>query len=290
MKILYVNTGTHGKNHYALMNYKNIEFTVICSTNDVDNYDLTQYDCVLSPNMPINVSKYPNTKFIFGPHFSVFPDDKLTSIKGQNSVYNLLSEWVVKIWSEPYYSLNLTLVRIPFGVDTNKFNKIKPNINRNEVFVYFKNRNTNDLETIKLFLNSKKINFRVFSYHNRYCENEYLEYLQNSKYGIWVGGHESQGFGLQEALSCDVPLLVWNVKSMNQEYGSSYEDIPATTLSYWDERCGEFFYDINELENMYDKFTKNIEYYKPREFILENLSMEVCENKLIEAINNITII
>jgi hypothetical protein len=290
MKILYVNTGTHGKNHYALMNYKNIEFTVIYSTNDVDNYDLTQYDCVLSPNMPINVSKYPNTKFIFGPHFSVFPEkNKMEIIYGDNVVYIQPSDWVRDLWINNFLCKN-KIKTIPFGVDTNKFNKVKNNNEKNKVFVYFKNRSPSELESITNFLYSKNIKYELFSYHNRYSEGDYLNYLQNSKYGIWVGGHESQGFGLQEALSCDVPLLVWNVKSMNQEYGSSYQDIPATTLSYWDERCGEFFYDINELENMYDKFTKNIEYYKPREFILENLSMEVCENKLIEAINNITII
>jgi hypothetical protein len=36
-----------------------------------------------------------------------------------------------------------------------------------------------------------------------------------------------------------------------------------------------------------NKLITNIEDYKPRDFILENLSMEVCENKLIETINNL---
>jgi hypothetical protein len=280
----------HDKNHHALMNYKNIEFTTIYSVDEVERYDLSQYDCILSPHMPIDVSKYPSTKFIFGPHFSVFPDDKLNTIKGNNSVYNNLSDWVVDLWYRFPLTLNLKILTLPFGVDTAKFNKVKHINERNEVFVYFKNRSPDELEVIKHFLNSKNINYRIFSYHNRYNESDYLNCLQNSKYGIWVGGHESQGFGLQEALSCDVPLLVWNVKSMNQEYNSNYEDIPATSVSYWDERCGEIFYDISELEKVYDKFTKNIENYKPREFILENLSMEVCENKLIETINNINCI
>lgn len=290
MKILYVKTWMHDKNHHALMNYKNIEFTTIYSVDEVERYDLSQYDCVLSPHMPIDVSKYPSTKFIFGPHFSVFPDDKLNTIKGNNSIYNNLSDWVVDLWYRFPLTSNLKIIALPFGVDTAKFNKVKHINDRNEVFVYFKNRSPSELETVQNFLNSKNINYRIFSYHNRYHENDYLNYLQNSKYGIWVGGHESQGFGLQEALSCDVPLLVWNVKSMKQEYGSTYEDIPATTAPYWDERCGEVFYDISCLEKVYDKFTKNIENYKPREFILENLSMEVCENKLIETINNINCI
>lgn len=285
MKILYVKTWMHGKNHHALMNYKNIEFTTIYSLDEVENYDLSHYDCVVSPHMPINVSRYPNTKFIFGPHFSVFPEKhQIETIRGDNAMYIQPSDWARDVWVNNCFCNN-RIKSLPFGVDTNKFNKIKPINERNEVFVYFKNRSPSDFEYIKNFLYSKNINYKIFSYHNRYNESDYLNCLQNSKYGIWVGGHESQGFGLQEALSCDVPLLVWSVKSMNQEYGSNYEDIPATTVPYWDERCGEVFYNISDLENTYDKFISNIEHYKPDEFILENLSMEVCENKLIETIN-----
>jgi len=205
-------------------------------------------------------------------------------IYGDNVVYIQPSDWARDVWVNNCFCNN-RIKSLPFGVDTNKFNKIKPINERNEVFVYFKNRSPSDLEYIKNFLYSKNINYKIFSYHNRYNENEYLNCLQNAKYGIWVGGHESQGFGLQEALSCDVPLLVWSVKSMNQEYGSTYEDIPATTVSYWDERCGEVFYNISDLENTYNKFINNIEHFEPREFILENLSMEVCEIKLIETVN-----
>ena len=39
-------------------------------------------------------------------------------------------------------------------------------------------------------------------------------------------------------------------------------------------------------EVTYNKFIENINNYKPREFILENLSFDVCENKLINLINN----
>ena len=73
---------------------------------------------------------------------------------------------------------------------------------------------------------------------------------------------------------------------MNQEYGSTYSNLPATTTSYWDNKCGELFYNVNEFEVTYNKFIENINNYKPREFILENLSVDVCETKLIDFINN----
>jgi hypothetical protein len=287
MKILYIKTWMHDKNHNSLMNYKNIEFTIIYSINELINHDVSRYDCIISPSAPVDVSKYQNTKFIFGPHFSVFPDNKINIIKGKNSVYNCLSKWVVRLWKDSPLSSNLNFIDLPFGVDTNKFNKTKSCNNKSEIFIYFKDRSPYELEIITNFLNAKNLNYKIFSYKNRYQENDYLTFLQNSKYGIWIGRHESQGFALQEALSCDVPLLVWDVQSMNQEHNSNYADIPATTIPYWDERCGEFFYHICDVENIYNKFINNIEHYKPREFILENLSMEICEKKLIETINDI---
>ena len=73
---------------------------------------------------------------------------------------------------------------------------------------------------------------------------------------------------------------------MNQEYGSNYTNISATTIPYWDERCGEYFYDVNELDNIFDKFISKLNNYKPREYILENLTFEKCEEKLINIYKN----
>jgi glycosyltransferase involved in cell wall biosynthesis len=155
------------------------------------------------------------------------------------------------------------------------------------VFVYFKRRKPDELNAILNLLQSKNIEFRLFDYVSRYSEEEYITYLQNSKYGIWLDAHESQGFALEEALSCNVPLLVWNVTSMNQEEGANYNDIPASTIPYWDERCGEYFYNANELENSFNKFLSKIDTYKPRDYVLENLSFSVCEEKLVNMIENI---
>ena len=69
---------------------------------------------------------------------------------------------------------------------------------------------------LKVSLKNKNIKFEVFDYLNKYPEKKYLKYLQKAKYGIILDAHESQGFAIEEALSCNVPLLVWNVKHMSQ--------------------------------------------------------------------------
>jgi len=44
---------------------------------------------------------------------------------------------------------------------------------------------------------------------------------------------------------------------MNQEYMSTYNDIPGTTIPYWDERCGEYFYNI-DIEEKFNLFLNKI--------------------------------
>lgn len=278
----------HDKNNNALMNYRDISYFIIENENILNTIDLKQFDCVYSPSFPINVSRYPNTKFLFGPHFSVFPESQhMEIIKGKNSIYIQPSEWAKNLWLFHPFCRNIRLETLPFGVDTIKFSPCKPISERINVFIYYKSRNPDELNKLCLFLKNIGINPKIFNYLTKYNEKDYLNCLHNAKFGVWVGRHESQGFALQEALSCNVPLLVWDVKSMNQEYGYNYEDIPATTIPYWDNRCGEYFTDINNLHDTFNKFIDNLQNYKPREYILENLSIEKCSEKFINIVNNI---
>ena len=288
MKILFIRSSTHIKNFNFIKKCKIISFYIVDSINIINNINLNTFDAVFSPCEIIDVSKYPNTKFIFGPHCCLFPHEKnLEIVKGKNSIYIQPSNWPIYFWKCcDIKTTELNLMPFAFGVDTERFVNTKDIQNRNQVFIYFKHRNPNELHYLENFLKRKNISYRIFSYVNRYNENDYLNYLQNSKYGIWLDAHESQGFALEEALSCNVPLLVWNVTSMNQEHGSRYKNIPATTIPYWDETCGEFFYNGNELNDTFEKFISKLDIYKPRDFILNNLSIDICENNLIDLVNN----
>ena len=126
--------------------------------------------------------------------------------------------------------------------------------------------------------------YRVFDYVNQYSEQEYLSYLQTCKFGIWIDAHESQGFALEEALSCNVPLLVWNVLSLNQEENSNYPNIPATTIPYWSDSCGEVFYHFCEFDYVFRIFMSRLHTYNPRDYIVNHLSIAKCEEKFVELV------
>ena len=289
MKLLFIKSTIHGKNLNFILNCKKIDVRMINHVNEIHDYNLNEYDAVYSPcdTLNLDIYQYPNTRFLFGPHFSVFPNEKnLNLIKGTNSVYIQPSEWAKQSWYSYNNTTNdLKIVPFAFGVDTEKFNASYSN-EKTKVFVYYKHRNPNELHKIENFLNNRSIQYKIFHY-GHYNEQDYISYLRECKYGVWVGAHESQGFALEEALSSNVPLFVWNISSMNQEHGYNYQDCPATTIPYWDERCGEYFYNINEIEDKFNLFLSKLETYRPREYVVENLSIEVREKALIELIESI---
>lgn len=276
---IYFSSWIHPKNMLALQKYTKIKLIT-------DKTDIDKCQVIYLPSGVMDTTEYPDKLYIFGPHFSVFPNQHFYNImNAKNAIYIQPSQWCKQVWVEMSGCSQDFIQVLPFGVDTETFNERQPTHDRKEVFVYFKNRDPRELFYLTEYLKKKDINFKLFSYDAKYDEQEYLNCLQNSKYGIVLDRHESQGFAIEEALSCNVPLLVWNVRSMNQEYGQNYPNIAATTIPYWDYRCGEFFYDAEDLEATFEKFVSKLHTYKPREYIMENLSIEKCEEKLLNLIH-----
>lgn len=277
MKPILITDNLHHKNRHGLvlmLNKHNIPYK-FGSINDIN-----EYEYIYSPNQPININKYPNKKFLFGPHFSVFPDNKLHYLNNQykNAYYIQPSQWAADVWINKGAEKYLPIKPFAFPVDTQRFQP--NNSERTEVFLYHKRRHPTELEHIQNFLKSKNIKFHLFDYIKRYDEQHYINVLQKAKYGIILDAHESQGFAIEEALSCNVPLLVWNTRFMSQEYGGNYENISCSSIAYWNNQCGEYFYDANQLESTYNTFISKLDYYQPREYIIENLSIEPCFKRL----------
>lgn len=279
MKLLCVWQQFHHKNMNALLSYKSITCTVVSSIDKCP--DLSQYDVVYSPGITISVANYPNTKFIFGPHFAPFPGEhEIGPIRGPNSCFILPSQWVIDMWKAYSITCNLNMIAMPFGVDTDQFAPV--DCHKENVFIYMKHRSPEDLQFVEHMLSILGISYSVF-YYSRYHEVDYIEFLKTAKYGIWLGAHESQGFALEEALSMNVPLFVWGIRTLNQEYMSSYPPVPATTIPYWDSSCGEVIYEKDEFLPMFSKFLEG--HYSPREFVVNHLSRDVCDNRFLQLCN-----
>lgn len=226
-------------------------------------------------------------KIVYGPHNFVLPKAPWLSADWSatpHSYYNCLSEWNKKICemcakpesSVPYRSL-------PFPVDTEEFKPCSA-IKTVDCLVYAKHRSPEDVGYALSCIKAAGLTF-LFVPYGAYKEEEYKEMLKAARFGIWIGCHESQGFALGEALSCGVPLLVWDVSRMGEEWNKDKENyeyqgalgqIPATSIPYWDSRCGYVAANREEFSLAIDLMKASYPYFRPREFVLETLSAKAC--------------
>lgn len=266
-----INIITQGIHHKVKKNL--IKGFDLCKIKYVLDEPIDKTDYIYSPGTYFNPKNYPKKRFIFGPSFDFSKTYDFENIK--NAVYIQPSQQSINIRKALGFK-KLEYISFPVGVDTYDF---KPDNNiKTEVFLYIKGRNPKDIEKIVNFLKEKNINYHKFVYGN-YKEQDYKKFLISSKYGIWVGKQESQGLALQEALSCNVPLLIWDVSKRGDEYPLSVDkikvkDMQSTSAPYWDNTCGEKFTNFDDIGNVFEKFTKNLQKYKPRDFILKNLTLE----------------
>ena len=294
MKFLCLDTYIHHKNKigFILMcQAKNIDYLISKSQADFDK----DWDLVFIPSEYIDPRYFPYAKAImYGPHSFIFVNGvwrKNVLAFPSNCFYNVLCNWV-KDLQEEFGGLSMVTKPIPFAVDVEKF-KPKNQTKIYDCFVYFKRRHTDDLNYIISILNKKNLSYKVIVY-GKYNEEDYIEILNSSKFGIWIGCHESQGFALEEALSCDVPLLVFNCTSMFQEYNEKNEIcyknelghffLKATSVPYWDERCGLTFTKQEEFIPNLDRLLAEYTKFHPRDYIEKTLSPMACVDRLIKEI------
>ena len=107
----------HHKNIHGIkqiLNYLNLKYEFSNNLNNINN----NCDIIYSPSNPINELYVKNKKIIYGPHFSVFPDNKLKQIsQNQKAIYIQPSEWAKNVWTS-FYKTNIPIHVFSFPVNT----------------------------------------------------------------------------------------------------------------------------------------------------------------------------
>ena len=296
--VAYKLKDTHPKNSHA---FKQLCTDLGHSYSEINELkDLDQdTDLIWSPMIMFDPRNIPEkTKILFGPQFFIFPNPSHPlfsfDLRGK-AVYTSLSPWVKTLYEEFIQGQRIPFVPCPFPIDTKTFEPkpLKKNI---DVLIYFKGRYNKFVDKLKDILSIYPINIQ-FIKCGKYEESHYIDLLNRSKLCLWVGRHESQGFAFQECLSMNVPILCYDVQTMYEESDSNGRDkfcypeykgkknLFATAASYWSPKCGEKTHNINEIPELIIKMLDSLDSYKPREFILENLSSEACWTSLKNALN-----
>ncbi len=293
MKILQYPADCHKKNWESIQRMCAQKNIVLEQTNDRRRLEQRDYDILWLPMFWVSPDELPGQKVLMGPHHFTFPDKSKGDICGEpNSewssrcVYTTLSTWVKELYHEFTESTTIPLCCLPFGVKELPKRQISECIY--DCVVYTKHRDASDISFIESTLVKKGMEFCKFSYGS-YKDEEYQNALQKTKFVIWLGSHESQGFAFQECLARNIPILVCDATDLYTETFRYYEEykgkklLKSTTASWWDDRCGIRITALDAFPNALIRMKHTYSSFSPQDFIRENLSDKVCMERILKA-------
>ncbi len=185
----------------------------------------------------------------------------------------------------------------PVGIDTDLWHPSEAAQKSVDILLYDKVRWEHDryeailIGPIREMLKKRGYSFREMRY-GFYREEEFHAALDQSRAMIFLCEHETQGIAYQQALSCNVPIFTWD-RGGNWQDPEYYPDkvnfAPVTSVPYWDERCGRKFENVAGFSANWNGFWDDVEgkRFRAREYILENLTLEICAHRYVELANNV---
>jgi hypothetical protein len=220
-------------------------------------------------------------KLIAGPIQVETPDDSNGIIKSKYiDLFLAISEWIRVFYIDMAPELSDHIDVWTVGVDTEYWKpKKQENISKN-ILLYHKRPIKRMFNECKKILENNGYNTEVL-YYGKYTVEEYREALNRNSFVVHFVEQESQGICMAEAWSMDTPTIVWNpgyfiFNNGRNEYSSSS---PYMTL-----KTGLFFRDYTDFETIVKNSLTN-ENFSPREWVIKNMSDEICAKRLLEIIN-----
>lgn len=108
-------------------------------------------------------------------------------------------------------------------------------------------------------------------------EAAYHEMLSQSRAMLYLSENETQGFAYNEAMSMNVPILAWDIGKWcdPMRFDLGRENAKASSVPYFDSRCGMKFRGVADFEVTLDMFFEKLGSgeFHPREYVLENLRL-----------------
>ena len=234
---------------------------------------LVQYDATAHEKH----SKIEQDTTIIGPQVWLFDGYGQFLIENQNYYKKIIapSQWVKDKFINKFSLPEDKVAVWPVGIE--EFDNIRePNY---DCLIYFKRRNQSELDAVKKFLVGNDLSYRMVEY-GTYGEDGFKQLVNSAKFCFLINGTESQGIAVQEIMSMGVPIIAWDIKEWLDQ-GEAYR-VPATSIPYWDKRCGEVFFIIDDLEVTFSKFYATLDQYDPKAFIKDNLSFECSVKTLLD--------
>ncbi|MBF0420165.1 MAG: hypothetical protein HQL78_08375 [Magnetococcales bacterium] len=221
-------------------------------------------------------------KLFAGPNIVVFSTEA-NSILASPEIDGVVNhcDFACEFWAYDHPRLRDRCFRWPAGVDIHYWQP-DPTVNRDHILIFDKRREEDDADRVKPYVEylrgqGLQVEVLVRCGKQGYTQNQYRALLQRSSLMLgFTVGSESQGIAWAESWSTDVPTLI--LKNTSNVYQGRRFD--CSTAPYLCSQSGLFFDDLEDFKNQFNYWATHREQFTPRAWILENMSDEVCADRL----------
>lgn len=228
---------------------------------------------------------------VAGPALMTHPSEWPTFCEDYPAVFYLQpSEWCRALFARFFGDRVLAW---PVGIDTVSWALIDARDKEFDFLIYDKIMWRRDetvprlLEPIRSELRRRKLAVTEIRY-GQYTEQQYRQALRQSRSMLFLCEHESQGLAYQECLASGVPILAWDQGRWldPNRFTWGTPDVAATSVPYFDGRCGLRFKDFEDFPGRLEEFLDRRTVFSPRDYILDNLTIEKCSSHFMHILND----
>tara|TARA_Y100001968_G_scaffold242284_1_gene225913 strand:+ start:944 stop:1810 length:867 start_codon:yes stop_codon:yes gene_type:complete len=255
----------------ASLDQENIPYAI--NEEKYKNNFLVQYDYTGH----LKHSKLTLETCVIGPQIWSF-DEHVNTLRENPHYYKTIvtpSQWVKDLYVNKCGFPEDKVSVWPVGITLPEYERKK----EYGCLVYYKRRDQEELSKVRELLSDRHIPYNVMEY-GQYSQNALEILAPESDFCFVLNGTESQGIAIQEIMSYNTPMLVWDIESW-EDQGPEWS-VPATSVPYWSDECGERFINIDDMEVTFDRFYSRIGEYNPRKYVEDNLSYKKSIETLLE--------
>ena len=183
----------------------------------------------------------------------------------------------------------------PVGIDTDRWQPGPPAAKTTDFLLYDKihwaraARETELVAPIRAALARLGCTHETLRY-GAYEPGAFQAALGRCRAMIFLSAHESQGIAAEEAMASGVPLLAWDPGFVEdpERFKWGQPVIPATSVPYFDARCGLKFRDATEFATQLPAFLARQREgrFAPRDYVLEHLTLEHCARHFVDLVES----
>lgn len=219
-------------------------------------------------------------RLIAGTNVMILPSDYPDICKTEVDLYITPSEWVCTSYVDDCPELRGRCLPWPAGVDTDYWSPKNRNKELKRALIFGKH-NAGPIPAINDYKNvlekrGYEVNILKRDGRSTYTPEGYRSLLQESSILVGFSRSESQGLAWVEAWSVDVPTFIWR-NNTNTINGRTFDTSSAPYLA---EQNGCFFDDLKDFEQLLTDWEFGNLDFSPRQWVLDNMSDEVCVRKL----------